>query len=87
MKRIELLRAVADYIGSEGCSCCRGDDHDVHQERLAKLLGVPKYRDGSGYDFSRFKTPNTDLISLDELRKVSSTLRRNAVKPSKKEKT
>ncbi len=50
-----LRQAVADYIGSEGCSCCRGNDHDAHRARLGELLGVPKYPDGSGHDFGRFR--------------------------------
>lgn len=52
----ELRRAVADYIGSEGCSCCEGHDHKEHAARLAKLLRVPRYDDGSGYDFPSFRT-------------------------------
>jgi hypothetical protein len=49
--------AVADYIRSEGCGCC--SDRDGHKEagdRLGKLLKIPKYKDGSGYDFSKFET-------------------------------
>lgn len=48
----EIRRAVADYIKSEGCSCCQ--DRDAHKEaseRLGKLLKVKKYSDGSGRDF------------------------------------
>jgi len=53
----EIRRAIADYKWSEGCSCCR--DNDAHEEagkRLGKLLRIPKYKDGSGYDWSRFRT-------------------------------
>lgn len=53
----DLRRAVADYMGSEGCSCCR--DYFAHREHeavLAKLLRVPKYADGSGFDFGRYQT-------------------------------
>jgi hypothetical protein len=53
---VALRQAVADYIGSEGCSCCQGDEHDQHAKRLAELLDVPPYSDGSGYDFSPFRT-------------------------------
>jgi len=55
-KEFEQLRqAVADYMRSEGCSCCRDDDkHDEAKARLAALLNVPKYSDGSGYDFYQF---------------------------------
>lgn len=53
----EIRQALADYMQSEGCSCCR--DKEAHEEakaRLAKLLRVPKYSDGSGFDFYKFKT-------------------------------
>lgn len=55
---IEVIRrAVADYMSSEGCSCCQdGEAHAAHAATLAKLLRVPKYKDGSGYDFARFRT-------------------------------
>ena len=56
---IEAIRtAVADYMRSEGCGCCR--DHEAHEksaEQLAELLNVPAYSDNSGYDFYRFRTP------------------------------
>ncbi|MBX4188235.1 MAG: hypothetical protein KW793_03835 [Candidatus Doudnabacteria bacterium] len=52
-----LRQAVADYMESEGCSCCQNTiEHKQHTERLAKLLKVPKYADGSGYDFNKFKS-------------------------------
>lgn len=54
--RRAVRQVVADYMGSEGCSCCEGDDHHEHRGRLAKMLGVPKYTDGSGWDFPRFRT-------------------------------
>jgi len=41
---------------SEGCSCCRDiEAHEVNKKRLAELLNVPLYSDGSGYDFSLFR--------------------------------
>jgi hypothetical protein len=53
----EIRQALADYMYSEGCSCCcRTDAHVEAKERLAKMLRVPKYKDGSGYDFYRFRT-------------------------------
>lgn len=51
-----LRRAIAEYMASEGCSCC--GDYDKHKEdkaRLAKMLDVPMYSDGSGYDFGPFR--------------------------------
>lgn len=56
----EIRQAVADYIRSEGCSCCRDEKaHKRHEARLGKLLRVPKYQDGSGYDFSKFRSPDS----------------------------
>ncbi len=57
MKTVDLdfiRSAVADYMRSEGCSCCRGKDHAKHEARLGKLLSVPMYEDKSGYDFYQF---------------------------------
>jgi len=47
----EIRRAVAEYLYSEGCGCCSADNHSENGERLAVLLGVKKYEDGSGYDW------------------------------------
>jgi hypothetical protein len=52
LKRIRV--AVANYMRSEGCSCCRSSDHDKNREVLAKLLRVRKYQDW--YDFTRYET-------------------------------
>lgn len=58
-ERAEIRRAVADYMHSEGCSCCRNvEAHEEHTAVLARLLRVPRYADGSGFDFGRFKTPD-----------------------------
>ena len=54
--RAELRQAVADYMYSEGCSCCQAEAHEKHAERLGKLLNVKKYDDGSGYNFSKHRT-------------------------------
>lgn len=56
VKQSTLRQAVADYMQSEGCSCCRGSNHAEHKAVLAKLLNVPKYSDRSGYDFDKFST-------------------------------
>jgi len=56
-KELEKIRtALANYMASEGCSCCEGDDHDAYKAALAILLEVPMYEDKSGYDFSKFET-------------------------------
>ena len=53
----EIRRAVADLLAADGCDCCRNvDAFDDAKKELAKLLSVPKYSDGSGYDFSKFRT-------------------------------
>lgn len=56
MKLAAIRRAVADYMWSDGCGCCRGPHYAEHQAALAKLLRVPKYADGSGYDFPQYRT-------------------------------
>jgi hypothetical protein len=56
MLKKQLREAVANYMYSEGCNCCRGNDHDAHAEALAKLLSVKKYSDGSGFDFYSYRT-------------------------------
>lgn len=53
----EIKRAIADYIASEGCSCCQDiEAHKEAEERLGKILKIPMYKDKSGYDFNRYKT-------------------------------
>jgi hypothetical protein len=52
----KVREAVANYIFSEGCSCCEGKEHDKQREILAGLLEVEKYEDGSGYDFGKYTT-------------------------------
>ena len=57
--RADLRRAIADYMWSEGCSCCESDNHDEHAEVIAKLLNVPKHKDGDGYEFWKYRTRAT----------------------------
>lgn len=47
-ERTALLRAVVQYVMSEGCNCCEDLDHPEHESALAKLLGIREYDDGSG---------------------------------------
>ncbi len=54
---IKIRQALADYIQSEGCSCCQDKDrHGEAAEALAALLSVPMYKDRSGYDFGKFQS-------------------------------
>jgi len=57
-KKLENIRqALADYMRSEGCSCCRNiEDHEENTAKLASLLEVPMYDDMSGYDFNQFSS-------------------------------
>lgn len=53
----QLREAVANYMRSEGCSCCQNiDAHTEHKKVLAKLLNVKPYSDNSGYDFSKYQS-------------------------------
>ncbi len=54
---IEIIReAIAQYMHSEGCSCCQDvDGHQAAAKEIAELLNVPPYDDESGYDFYKFK--------------------------------
>lgn len=53
----KIRQAISDYMYSEGCSCC-GDyeEHRKHRATLGKLLKVRPFSDGSGYDFSKYRT-------------------------------
>lgn len=59
-----MRRLVADYMYSEGCTCCQDvAAHEAHKKALAEALDVPPYPDGSGYDFYAFRegaTARTD---------------------------
>lgn len=58
MTRNEKIRqAVADYMRSEGCSCCQDvEAHREHEKKLGELLGVSPYDDLSGYDWSEYRS-------------------------------
>lgn len=56
MFKKQLREAVANYMYSEGCSCCRSSNHDENAEALAKLLSFKKFSDKSGYDFYSYRT-------------------------------
>lgn len=62
MPRRALRRAIADYMQSEGCSCCQNrEKHEAAKAKIAKLLRVPKWKDGSGYNFNKFATKPIEL--------------------------
>lgn len=47
--------ALAEYMRSEGCSCCRDiEGHDWAANELGNLLDIPKYPDNSGFDYSQY---------------------------------
>ena len=57
----KVLEAVANYMSSEGCSCCQDyDQHKVHKQVLGELLDVePKlyeFDDEPYYNFSQYKS-------------------------------
>lgn len=53
----EIRNAFADYVWSEGCSCCQDREaHEAAATRLGELLDVRKYPDG-GYDFGFYRKP------------------------------
>lgn len=57
IKLKEIRQAVADYMWSTGCGCCADDEGMADaKKRLAKLLRVPNYKVGPGYDFSKYRS-------------------------------
>lgn len=55
-----MRQAFADYIQSEGCSCCRDSEkHTDAQLRLGKLLRMELYDDKSGVAYNKYCTKPT----------------------------
>lgn len=53
----EVRASFADYVKSEGCSCCRNTiKHDEAMEKLAALLEIEPYKDGSGFNVYKYAT-------------------------------
>lgn len=53
----ELRTLVADLVSAAGCACCRDNKKWCETtDKLGKILKVPKYKDGSGYNFYKFKS-------------------------------
>ena len=59
-KELDALRtAVADYMRSEGCSCCQDREaHKKHRARLGELLNVGS-EDG-WHDFTPFRSESRE---------------------------
>ncbi len=58
-QKTALRRAIADYMQSEGCSCCSDyEAHEKHNHVLGELLGIRplKERGDIYYDFTKFRT-------------------------------
>lgn len=52
-----IREVFADYVVSEGCSCCQNTvPHEEANLRLAELLGVALYEDGSGVNWAKYKS-------------------------------
>lgn len=55
-KIFKIRKLVAQLYCASGCSCCRNDEKWKEAgDELAKLLGIPPYDDGSGYDFYKVR--------------------------------
>lgn len=53
----EIRQAFADYQRAEGCSCCRNiEAQEKAEKRLGKLLDAKPYDDGSGFDWSIYRS-------------------------------
>lgn len=53
----EIRKYIANYMATEGCSCCQDvDGHAAAKADIARLLSVPMYKDKSGYNFHKFNT-------------------------------
>ena len=54
----EMRRNFADYVKTEGCSCCQDvDGHKKAEKNLAKILKPDAYEDGSGFDWHKYAKP------------------------------
>lgn len=63
----QIKNAIADYVASEGCFCCENtEEHQKAKLRIAKLLRIPKYDDGSGFDFGKYETKSEALNNLKQ---------------------
>lgn len=73
----EIREAFADYMASEGCSCCRDTEgHGLALARLEKLLVMDRYSDGSGVDYAKYVSTNASGITNEEYRSLIKNLYR-----------
>lgn len=57
----EIRVLVAKLYCAAGCNCCRNvKEFDAASWKLAQLLGVPTYPDGSGPDWFTVKTVDAE---------------------------
>jgi len=54
-----IREALANYMRSEGCSCCQDwDEHAKNKKELGELLDCGKYDGEDEYDFYQYATKN-----------------------------
>ena len=52
----EARNLIAVLYCASGCDCCQDTDKfDESSNRLAEMFSIPKYTDGSGYDFYKVR--------------------------------
>ena len=56
-ERDDLRNAIADYMWSEGCGCCR--NHEKHEENRKRLAALLQIVPDTGGDFSFFQYRTT----------------------------
>ena len=55
----EVRELIANYMRSEGCSCCQDwEGHAKNKKRLGELLDCGKYDGEDEYDFYQYQTKN-----------------------------
>lgn len=61
----EIRQAFADYQRAEGCSCCRNiEAHKEAEKRLGALLDAKPYEDGSGFDWSLYRSKQWSITNV-----------------------
>ena len=53
----EILELIANYMRSEGCTCCQNrEEHEDVKRRLGELLDCGKYDGEDEYNFNQYTT-------------------------------